>query len=80
VDGAGPAAVKDAFKLSAALRSAGLIAELDFRGSQLDARWEISIQEKKPGYTVKDKIKNMQKKAADANEVVNIIGGFGKVG
>ncbi|MDD5493404.1 MAG: ATP phosphoribosyltransferase regulatory subunit [Dehalococcoidia bacterium] len=80
VDSAGAESVKEAFKLSAALRSAGLIAELDFRGSQLDARWEISVQEKKPGYTVKDKIKNLQKKAADTNEVVNIIGGFGKVG
>ncbi|MCX6004337.1 MAG: HisS family protein [Chloroflexi bacterium] len=76
----GTTAIKEAFKLSGALRNAGLIAELDFRGSQLDSRWEVTVQEKKQGYMVKDKTKNLPKKAADVNEVINIIGGFGKVG
>jgi histidyl-tRNA synthetase len=74
------ASVKSAFQLAAALRAAGLIAEFDFSGGQLKARWSVDIQAKPAGFIIKDTHKKTQKKVNSASEVIDIIGGFGKLG
>ncbi|MCX6002158.1 MAG: HisS family protein [Chloroflexi bacterium] len=74
------ASVKSAFQLAAALRAAGLIAEFDFSGGQLKARWSVDIQAKPAGFIIKDTQKKTQKKVNSASEVIDIIGGFGKLG
>jgi len=73
-------AVKTAFELAAALRVAGLIAEFDFCGSQLKTRWSVDIQSQPAGFIIKDTNKKTQKKVNSASEVINIIGGFSKLG
>lgn len=74
------ASIKSAFQLAAALRAAGLIAEFDFSGGQLKARWSVDIQAKPAGFIIKDTHKKTQKKVNSAGEVIDIIGGFGKLG
>jgi histidyl-tRNA synthetase len=73
-------AVKTAFELAAALRTAGLIAEFDFCGGQLEARWSVDIQSGPAGFIIKDTNKKTQKKVNSASEVINVIGGFSKLG
>jgi len=73
-------AIKTAFDLAAALRMAGLIAEFDFCGRQLKARWSVDIQVKPAGFVIKDTNKKTQRKVKTVSEVINIIGGFSKLG
>jgi len=73
-------AVKTAFELAASLRTAGLTAEFDFCGRQLEARWTVDIQVKPAGFILKDVKKTTQKRVKTAGEVINIIGGFSKLG
>ena len=73
-------AIKAAFELAATLRTAGLIAEFDFCGSQLEARWSVDIQAKPASFIIKDNYKKTQKKVKTAGEVINVIGGFSKLG
>jgi histidyl-tRNA synthetase len=72
--------IKKAFDLAGSLRSAGLIAEFAFSGSQLNSRWEVTVNARTAGYTVLDAVSQTRKKAASANEVISIIGGFKKGG
>ena len=72
--------IKTAFELAAALRTAGLIAEFDFCGSQLKSRWSVDIQAGPAGFIIKDTNKKTPKKVKTASEVINIIGGFSKLG
>jgi histidyl-tRNA synthetase len=73
-------AIKTAFDLAAALRMTGLIAEFDFCGRQLKARWSVDIQVKPAGFVIKDTNKKTQRKVKTVSEVINIIGGFSKLG
>ncbi len=75
-----PTTIKASFELAAALRRAGLVAEFAFRGSQMAARWKITVMDKSGAFIIKDQSKSVQKKVKSANDVINIIGGFGKVG
>ncbi|MGA2368434.1 MAG: HisS family protein [Dehalococcoidia bacterium] len=75
-----PAAIKASFELAGALRRAGLVAEFAFCGSQTAARWKVTVQDKSGAFIIQDQGKNVQKKVKSANDVINIIGGFGKVG
>lgn len=74
------AAVKSAFELASALRAAGLIAEFDFCGGQLKARWSVDIQAKPAGFLILDTVKKTRRAAKSISEVINVIGGFGKLG
>jgi histidyl-tRNA synthetase len=73
-------AIKTAFELAAALRTAGLTAEFDFCGGQLEARWTVDVQAGPAGFILKDVNKKTQKLVKTAGEVINIIGGFSKLG
>jgi len=75
-----PSSIKACFELAGTLRRAGLTAEFNFRGSQADARWLVTVQDKTGSLAVKDLISNAQKKVGSANDVISIIGGFGKIG
>ncbi|MGA9049103.1 MAG: ATP phosphoribosyltransferase regulatory subunit [Dehalococcoidia bacterium] len=75
-----PAATKASFELAGALRGAGLVAEFAFRGSQMTARWKVTVKDKPVAFVVMDQNKDVQKKVKSANDVINIIGGFGKFG
>lgn len=75
--------VRASFDLASALRRAGLIAELDFSGSQSNARWTIS--QARAGktdntFSVRDESTGLVQKVTSLNDVINVIGGFGKVG
>jgi histidyl-tRNA synthetase len=72
--------IKASFELAGALRRAGLVAEFAFCGSQMMARWKVTVQDKSGAFVIKDQSKGVQKKVKSANDVINIIGGFGKVG
>jgi len=72
--------VKTAFEAAAAMRKVGLIAELDFRGSQLEARWSVTVNVRPAGFTIVDKYKNTRMRVATVGEVINMIGGFSKLG
>ena len=72
--------IKTAFDLASALRTAGLIAEFDFCGNQLKARWTVDIQASPAGFIIKDTNRKTQKKVKAVGEVINIIGGFSKLG
>jgi histidyl-tRNA synthetase len=73
-----PAAIKAAFTLAGALRRAGLIAEFDFRGSQLTARWIVTVSDTEEGFLLKDNAKGASRKIGDIASVISVIGGFGK--
>jgi len=73
-------AVKTAFVLAAALRTAGLTAEFDFCGGQLEARWTVDVQAGPAGFILKDVNKKTRKRVKTAGEVIDIIGGFSKLG
>ena len=72
--------VKTAFEAAAAMRKVGLIAELDFRGSQLEARWSVTVNGRPAGFTIVDNYRNTRRRVATIGEVINIIGGFSKLG
>jgi hypothetical protein len=57
-----------------------LIAELDFRGTQLEARWTVTIGLRPVIFTIIDNNKKTRKTVATVGEVINIIGGFSKLG
>jgi histidyl-tRNA synthetase len=73
------ASVKTAFEAAAAMREVGLIAELDFCGSQLEARWSVLIGLRPASITLIDNFKKSRRKVATVGEVINIIGGFNKL-
>jgi len=75
-----PALVKASFELAGALRRAGLVAEFDFCGSQLPARWSVTVQGKPKAFVIREESKGIDKKVTKLNEVIDIIGGFGKLG
>ncbi len=77
--GGSAAAVKTAFEAAAAMRKVGLIAELDFCGSQLQARWSVSISPRPAAITVVDNYKKTRRKVSTVGDVINVIGGFNKV-
>jgi histidyl-tRNA synthetase len=70
--------IKAAFTLAKALRSAGLIAELDFSGSQLSARWTITVSAQSRGYSIRDALKGKVYRAPDIASVIDVIGGYAK--
>ena len=72
-------AIRTAFETAAALRKVGLIAELDFCGSQLKARWTVTVGARPAGFTIVDNNKKTRRKAATIGEIINIIGGFSKL-
>jgi histidyl-tRNA synthetase len=74
------ASIKASFELAGALRRAGLVAEFAFCGSQMTARWKVAVQDKPGAFVIEDQSKGVQKKVKSANDVINFIGGFGKVG
>lgn len=78
--GKSPAAVKNSFELAGALRRAGLVAEFDFCGSQSSARWTVTPLDKPRAFAVSDENKGLQRKVTSLNDVINVIGGFGKGG
>lgn len=75
-----PPLVKASFELAGALRRAGLVAELDLCGSQLPARWSVTVKESPRAFIVLDANRKSEKKVTRINEVIDIIGGFGKIG
>jgi histidyl-tRNA synthetase len=77
--GGSATAVKTAFEAAAAMRKVGLIAELDFCGSQLQARWSVLISPRPAAITVVDNYKKTRRKVATVVDVINIIGGFNKL-
>lgn len=74
--GRSQAAIKNAFEVAAALRNAGLIAELDFCGSQLNARWSVRIQARPKSYTIRDNVRNKEKTCTSIKNIINTIGGL----
>ena len=72
-------AVNAAFEAAAAMRKVGLIAELDFRGNQLQARWSVSVGTRPASFTLVDNFKKTRRKVSTVGEVINIIGGFSKL-
>ncbi len=72
--------IRTSFEIARALRNAGLIAEFDFCGSQLAARWSVMVTDKLERFTVKEESSGLQGKVKSIDEVINIIGGFGKIG
>jgi histidyl-tRNA synthetase len=72
-------AVNAAFEAAAAMRKVGLIAELDFCGNQLQARWSVSVGTRPASFTLVDNFKKTRKKVSAVGEVINIIGGFSKL-
>ena len=77
IQGKAQASIKSAFTVAASLRRAGLIAELDFSGSQMNARWTVTTQGRPKVYTVRDAVRNVEKTVAEVKDIVNFIGGFG---
>jgi histidyl-tRNA synthetase len=75
-----PAMVKASFELASDLRRAGLVAEFDFCGSQLPARWSVMVEDRPKGFVIRDESKRIDKKVTKLSEVIDIIGGFGKLG
>ena len=75
-----PSLVKSSFALADALRRAGLVAEFDFRGSQLPARWNVTVKEKPSAFIIREGGKAAEKKVARVDQVIDVIGGFGKGG
>jgi len=75
-----PVLVKASFELAGALRRAGLVAEFDFCGSQLPARWSVTVKEKPKAFVIREESKGIDKKVTKLNEVIDIIGGYGKLG
>ena len=73
-------AVRTAFEAAAALRKVGLIAELDFCGGQLEARWSVTVSGRSAGFTVVDNNKKTRRKVATVGQIINMIGGFSKLG
>lgn len=73
----GKASVKSAFSVAAALRRAGLIAEMDFNGSQMNARWTVNIRSRPKAYIVRDAVRNVDKAVAEVKDIINFIGGSG---
>ena len=69
--------IKSAFSLATALRRAGMIAELDFSGCQMNARWMVSIRSRPRTYTIQDTVRNTHKNAASIQEIINFIGRAG---
>jgi len=78
--GGSASAARAAFEAAAALRKVGLIAELDFFGSQLKARWSVTVSGRPAGFVIVDNEKSTRRRVATVGEVINIIGGFGKLG
>ena len=78
--GKSASAVRTAFEAAAAMRRVGLIAELDFCGSQLQARWTVTVSQRPAGFTIVDNNKKTRRRVATVGEIINIIGGFGKLG
>jgi histidyl-tRNA synthetase len=74
------AVVRSAFELAGALRRAGLVAEFDFAGSQSQARWTVTLADKAAAFAVRDESRKIQKKVTSSSDVINVIGGFGKIG
>jgi len=77
--GKSASAVKTAFEVAAAMRKVGLIAELDFRGSQLEARWTVAISARPIMFTIKDNNTKSRKMVYTISDVINVIGGFSKL-
>jgi len=77
--GGSATAVKTAFEAAAAMRNVGLIAELDFCGNQLQARWSVTVSTRPAAFTIVDKYRKTRKKVATVGEVIDIIGGFSKL-
>jgi histidyl-tRNA synthetase len=75
-----PSLVKASFELAGALRRAGLVAEFDFCGSQLPARWSVTVKDKPGAFIVRDDNESIDNKVTGIDKVINIIGGFGKIG
>jgi histidyl-tRNA synthetase len=72
--------IAGAFRLAAELRQAGLVAEFDFCGAQLQARWAVTMGGRSAGFTVLDRSRNVEKKVKDTGTVISIIGGFTSLG
>jgi len=71
--------VNAAFEAAAAMRNVGLIAELNFCGNQLQARWSVSVGTRPASLTLVDNFTKTRRKASTVGEVINIIGGFNKL-
>ncbi len=71
-------AIKTAFVLAGSLRNAGLIAEFDFSGCQLNARWKVTVGAPSRGFILRDEVKGTSQKVPDIAGVISVIGGFGK--
>lgn len=69
--------IKTAFYIADALRTAGLIVEMDFGGSQLKARWFININKRKGAFTLTDSITKIRKTADKVDDIMSIIGRVG---
>lgn len=76
-EGKTQASIKSAFSVAAALRRAGLIAEMDFSGSQMNARWTVNIQSRPKAFIVRDAVRNLDKTVAEIKDIINFIGGSG---
>ena len=72
--------VRTAFEAAAAMRKVGLIAELDFCGGQLEARWSVTVSERAAGFTIVDNNNKTRRKVATVGQIIDIIGGFSKLG
>ena len=72
--------VRTAFEAAAAMRKVGLIAELDFCGGQLETRWSVTVSERAAGFTIVDNNKKTRRKVATVGQIIDIIGGFSKLG
>lgn len=77
IQGKAQTSIKAAFSTAASLRRAGLIAELDFCGSQMNARWSVNIQDRPRVYIVRDAVRNTEKTVADIKDIFTIIGSQG---
>jgi histidyl-tRNA synthetase len=73
-------AARTAFEAAASMRKVGLIAELGFCGSQLEARWTMTISARPTVFTLTDNFKKTRKVVTTVGEAINIIGGFSKLG
>ena len=72
--------VRAAFEAAAALRAAGLTAEFDFCGSQLKARWIVDVRTAPAGFTISDAAGKTRRTVKSASQLIDIIGGFSKLG
>jgi len=72
---AGPGAVKTGFDIAARIRDKGYIAELE-HGEQSPSgfRWQLEINDKKPGFVLTDKVKHQTLELDSADKVLMRLG------